>query len=109
MTLRSHSVLASSGRETLPFSTGLRCLESARRDRVALRRSPTLAIAIAVAALTLASAADAQTQSCSTATGSPASQPLPSRNAPLDRAVSLHAPDLSLRAARHRISSAARR
>src|SRR6266550_5955045 len=105
MSLRSHSVLASSGRETSPFSTGLLRLELARSGSASLWRSPAaLSIAFFASALVVAPVVNAQ--SCSTSNVFLAS--LPAWTTPLDRVVSLHARDISLRDALDRVSSAAR-
>ncbi len=105
MSLRSHSVLASSGRETSPFSTGLLRLELARSGSASLWRSPAaLSIAFFASALVVAPVVSAQ--SCSTSNVFLAS--LPAWTTPLDRVVSLHARDISLRDALDRVSSAAR-
>src|SRR5437762_4670607 len=103
MSLRSHSVPASSGRETSPFSTGLRPLELVRRKRPLLVPArPCLTIALFLASLILTAAGRAQSCSSSSLLTSP------SWDAPLDRTVSLHARDISLRDALDRISSDAR-
>src|SRR6266550_4202250 len=105
MSLRSHSVLASSGRETSPFSTGLLRLELARSGSASRWRSPAaLSIAFFASALVVAPVVSAQ--SCSTSNVFLAS--LPAWTTPLDRVVSLHARDISLRDALDRVSSAAR-
>src|SRR5690349_3000060 len=104
MSLRSHSVPASSGRETSPFSTGLPRLEPVRSGQaVGPRTRVSLAIALSLALLMVAAAANGQ--SCSTSTNLTAP---PAWNAPLDRTVSLHARDISLRDALDRVSSDAR-
>src|SRR5206468_11383694 len=101
MSLRSHLVLASSGRETSPFSTGLPRLEPARSDLASFGRSRApLSIAFLIAALTLAPLARAQ--SCANSNSFLAS--LPTWNTPLDRVVSLRARDISLRDALDRVS-----
>ncbi len=105
MLLRFHSVLASSGRETSPFSTGLLRLEVARRSSASHWRSPA-ALSIAFFASALVFAPVVSAQSCSTSNAFLAS--LPAWTAPLDRVVSLHARDISLRDALDRVSSAAR-
>src|SRR5207237_2528842 len=102
MSLRYHSVLASSGRETSPFSTGLLRREAGSSDRSIFPRSRLLQIAVAA---TLIVAPVAHAQSCSTSSDFLAS--LPTWNTPLDRLVSLHARDISLRDALDRVSSSA--
>ncbi|HEY3133289.1 MAG TPA: TonB-dependent receptor [Gemmatimonadaceae bacterium] len=102
MSLRSHSVLASSGRETSPFSTVLLLPASGSNDRTTSRRSCFIRIAFAAALL---AAPNAHAQSCSTSNTVLAS--LPAWNTPLDRVVSLHARDISLRDALDRVSSIA--
>src|SRR5437773_4782156 len=105
MSLRSHSVLASSGRETSPFSTGLRRLEPAgSRCALGWRSPAALWVALFAAALIFAPVVGAQ--SCSTSNSFLAS--LPAWKTPLDRVVSLHARDISLREALDRVSTAAR-
>src|SRR4051812_41040724 len=102
MSLRFHSVLASSGRETSPFSTVLR-LPAGRSGRTLLRQSPAgLAIISLIAALILVPAANAQ--SC--ATGNALQASLITWSPPLDRRVSFHARDISLRDALDRVASA---
>src|SRR6476659_4194173 len=103
MSLHSHSVLASSVRETSQFFTGLPHLERFGRSR-ALRRQirPILAIAFPVAALTFAPRAGAQ--SCTNASELQAS--LTTWASPLDRRVSLHERDTSLRDALDHLASA---
>src|SRR2546421_10186699 len=103
MSLRYHSVLASSGRETSPFSPVLPRPEAGCSGRSNFRRSRFLQLAIAA---TLISAPVAHAQSCSTSSAFLAS--LPTWNTPLDRVVSLHARDISLRDALDRVSSTAR-
>src|SRR5881394_19935 len=103
MSLRYHSVLASSGRETSPFSTVPLRQEAGRSERSPFRRSHCLPIALAA---TLIAVPVARAQSCSTS--SPVLASLPTWNAPLDRTVSLHARDISLRDALDRVSSTAR-
>src|SRR5256714_2083688 len=103
MSLRSHSVLASSGRETSPFSTVLRRPEAASSSRLAFRRAPpSWPLALCLSALLLTPALHAQ--SCTASTDFDAS--LPAWNTPLDRVVSLHARDISQRDALDRVSSA---
>src|SRR5437868_7938305 len=104
MSLRSHSVLASSGRETSPFSTVLRRPEAASSSRLAFRRAPPSWPLALCLALLLTPALHAQ--SCTASTDFDAS--LPAWNTPLDRVVSLHARDISLRDALDRLSSDAR-
>src|SRR2546423_7123909 len=105
MSLRSHSVPASSGRETSPFSTVLRRPEAASSSRIVFRRArPSWPLALCLSALLLTPALHAQ--SCAASTDFAAS--LPAWNTPLDRVVSLHARDISLRDALDRLSSDAR-
>jgi hypothetical protein len=105
MSLHYHAVLASSGREASPFSTGLRRLGPASSARALLSRSPAaLPIALLASALIFTPAANAQ--SCASSNSFLAS--LPTWSAPLDRVVSLHARDISLRDALDRVASAAR-
>src|SRR5437764_15337621 len=94
MSLRSHSVLASSGRETSPFSTVFRRPEAASSARLAFRRArPSWPLALCLSALLLTTALHAQ--SCTVSTDFDAS--LPAWNTPLDRVVSPHARDIPLR------------
>lgn len=102
------SVPESSGRETSRYFTGHRRLGLApRTDRlVTHERSCALrTIVLLGAAFTLA-ASPARAQSCSSASSLLAS--LPAWNTPLDRRVSLHARDISMRDALDRISAEAR-
>ncbi|HZF73787.1 MAG TPA: TonB-dependent receptor plug domain-containing protein, partial [Gemmatimonadaceae bacterium] len=103
--MRSHSVPASSGRETSPFSTVLRRPEAASSSRIVFRRArASWPLALCLSALLLTPALHAQ--SCTASTDFDAS--LPAWNTPLDRVVSLHARDISLRDALDRLSSDAR-
>lgn len=102
------SVPASSGRETSRFFTGQRRLWSTPRpDRLVTGRRSCgpRTIALLVTALALA-ASPARAQSCSSSTALLAAQP--TWNAPLDRRVSLHVRDISLREALDRLSAGAR-
>src|SRR5204863_8210851 len=88
MSLRSHSVPASSGRETSPFSTVLRRPEAASSSRLVFRRArPSWPLALCLSALLLTPALHAQ--SCTASTDFDAS--LPAWNTPPERVVSLHA------------------
>src|SRR5450759_5878897 len=102
------SVPASSGRETSRYFTGQPRLELGPSvDRfVAGRRSRArCTIVLLVTALTLV-ASSARAQSCSSSSALLAS--LHTWNAPLDRRVSLHVRDISLRDALDRLSADAR-
>ncbi|HMG12528.1 MAG TPA: TonB-dependent receptor [Gemmatimonadaceae bacterium] len=101
------SVPESSDRETSRYFTGHRRLGLApRTDRLAAgNRSRTRAIVLLAAALVLA-ASPAHAQSCSSTSTLLAA--LPAWNVPLDRRVSLHVRDISLRDALDRVSADAR-
>src|ERR1700674_2100437 len=102
------SVPASSGRETSRFFTGQLCLGLVRNaDRLLTggRSRGLRTIVLLVAALSLV-ASPARAQSCSLSSALLAS--LPAWNAPLDRRVSLHVRDISLRDALDRVSADAR-
>src|SRR6266566_4017540 len=108
MSLLSRSVLASSGRETSRFFTGQRRLELAPSfDRPVITRRSRKQLTIAILAAALVSAApSARAQSCSAPGALLAA--LPTWNPPLDRRVSLHVRDISLRDALDRISTDSR-
>src|SRR3954471_18500387 len=107
MSLRSHSVLASSGRETSPFSTVLHHPEAVSSDRLGFRQGrASLPLAFWLTTLLLAPALRAQ--SCATPSANDFQVSLPIWNAPLDRVVTLHTRDVSLRDALDRLSTDAR-
>lgn len=86
-----------------PFSPALRRLKPALSDQVVhLPSRVSFTIALFFASLIFT---DAAAQSCSTANAQPS---LSAWNTPLDRTVSLHARDISLRDALDRVSSDAR-
>src|SRR3954463_3192129 len=96
MSLRSHSVLASSGRETSPFSTVLHHPEAVSSDRLGFRHArASLRLAVCLTTVLLAPALRAQ--SCATPSATDFQAALPVWSAPLDRVVTLHARDVSLR------------
>jgi iron complex outermembrane receptor protein len=102
------SVRASSGRETSRYFTGQQRLElapSSERLVTGSRSRVHRAILLLVASLTLV-ASPAWAQSCSSSSSLLAS--LPTWNAPLDRRVSLHVRDISMRDALDRLSADAR-
>ena len=102
------SVPASSGRETSRFFIGqlrLGLAPSANRLVTGMRSSSRCTIVLLVTALSLV-ASPARAQSCSLSSALLAS--LPAWDAPLDRRVSLHVRDISLRDALDRLSADAR-
>src|SRR4051794_10001314 len=106
MSLLSHLVLASSGREMSQSSRGRRSLPGAPSGcQLEARRGLaflfTLATAVAPVAPSVAGA-----QSCPISTGAMVSPAVWS--APLDRLISLHVRDISLRDALDRVSTESR-
>ena len=104
MSLDYHSVLASSGRETSPFSTVLRQEVSGNSRFSTARKHALFSIALSIGALTVVPSLHAQ--SCATANASQGTAT--SWNSPLDRRVSLHARDVALRDALERVATAGR-
>ncbi|MFL5479175.1 MAG: TonB-dependent receptor plug domain-containing protein [Gemmatimonadaceae bacterium] len=97
-------MLASSGRATWPFSTGLRHLETGKTRSLTDSIRPFLAIVASVIALTSPTVGSAQ--SCTLENSLQASST--TWSSPLDRRVSLHTRDMSLRDALDRVASAGR-
>src|SRR2546423_11491036 len=100
------SALVSSGRQTSRFFTGLRCLEPVpeKGRPVSSRRSHQFHTVVAALVASAFVASSAAAQSCSSAADISAAKL--SWNSPLDRRVSLHARDISLREALDRVSAA---
>jgi outer membrane receptor protein involved in Fe transport len=104
MSSHYRSVPASSARETSPFFTGLRRLKTGKGRSFVDPIRPLLAISFSLAALT--SPAVVNAQSCTVGNSLQAS--LTTWSTPLDRRISLHARDISLRDALDRVASAGR-
>ena len=102
------SAPASSGRETSQYSTGQRRLGLAPRTDcpVTGRRSSARRAIVLLGAALIVAASPARAQSCSSSSALLAS--LAVWSPPLDRRVSLHARDISLRDALDRVSADAR-
>jgi iron complex outermembrane receptor protein len=104
MSSLSHLVLALSGREMSRLSTGPRSLSGVRRsDSLPAPRGAAFALALAAASVSIVPSL-AIAQACSVPPGEAAS--LTAWNSPLDRRVSLHVHDISLRDALDRLAAA---